>query len=145
MIENLLQFKLNLDHYAKVVVPKEHSNHVRKIALLLHKGIVDGSEAGPATPVATGWARANWGVHIGRAGIPTDPMGKRPADGAPPMSSKTYFDPTTIVAMTPPFPFIWIYNNVSYIEALENGHSKQAPLGMVEHALNNLQLYVDKI
>lgn len=150
MIENLLQFKLDLKHFSEVVVPAEFNDHVKKITLHLYDDITDGMAGGPGNPKDTGWSRANWGVKIGREGVPTEPMGKydesQSGQGTP-MPRDTYFDVHNIVSMTDlgPSPFLWLYNNAPYIEVLEQGHSGQAKNGFVEHALNNLQLYVDAI
>jgi hypothetical protein len=38
---------------------------------------------------------------------------------------------------------IIIYNNLEYIEALENGHSQQAPTGMVSLSLAEFQAHFD--
>jgi hypothetical protein len=38
----------------------------------------------------------------------------------------------------------YIVNNLDYIEALENGHSGQAPMGMVEVTLNELKLIAEQ-
>lgn len=38
----------------------------------------------------------------------------------------------------------YIYNNVEYIKALEDGHSKQAPAGMVKTTLVRWQNYIEK-
>ena len=150
MIENLLQFNLDLKHFAKVVVPEEHAKYVKRIALHLYDDITDGMAGGPGNPKDTGWSRANWGVKIGKDGVPTEPMGTYPKDRAGSgvaMSRNTYMDVHNIVSMANlgRSPFLWLYNNAQYIEPLENGHSKQAPQGFVEHAFNNLQLYVDKV
>jgi hypothetical protein len=42
-----------------------------------------------------------------------------------------------IAAVSTPYQTIWLFNNVPYIEALEMGHSKQAPAGMLKIAIVN--------
>lgn len=148
MIEDLKKFKFDLEHFHKVVVPEEIGKKVGEIALRLHQGVVAGSPgAENGHPVETGWARANWGVHVGRAGVPLDPKGERPAKGSPILPANAYFDAKQILAMQDisKMNFVWIYNNVPYIEALEDGHSKKAPTGMVVNALNNVQTFMDNL
>lgn len=78
----------------------------------------------PPKGYAGGRARANWQV---TEGVPASGFtetidnngGATIADG----SGK-------IFAVIEPFGQIWLSNNVPYIEALENGHSTQAPNGM---------------
>lgn len=79
------------------------------------------------TPVDKGRARGNWFVQIGGSGTDVteafDPSGSatiQRANGA--LSAYRAYDG---------FPVISIYNNLPYINALEHGHSNQAPEGMV--------------
>lgn len=147
MIEDLLKFKLALDNFEKVVVPENHHALMRRITLRLYDEVTDGT---PGTPKDTGWHRANWSVKIGSAVPTTEPLGEYPEDKRgmyQPMPRTAYLDAHNIVAITPlgPAPFLWLYNNAPGIEKLEDGHSKQAPTGMLAHALNNLQTFVDTI
>lgn len=79
------------------------------------------------TPVDKGRARGNWFAQIGSAGTeisesfdPTGSAAIQRANGA--LSAYRAYDG---------FPVISIYNNLPYINALEHGHSDQAPAGMV--------------
>jgi hypothetical protein len=150
MITNLTQFKLDLKHFSEVVVPAEFNGYMKRIALHLYDDITDGMSGGPGNPKDTGWSRANWGVKVGRTGVPTEPMGtydeSKSGQGTP-IPRTAYMDVHNIVSMAVlgPSPFLWLYNNAPYIEALEDGHSKKAATGFVEHALNNLKIYVDNI
>jgi hypothetical protein len=135
MLADLKKFQLDLTHFAQVVVPENHAKLCGRIAFRLHQYVVAGSPGAPGTPVDTGWARANWGVFIGRK-CPTEPMGVRG-------QYNKLFDAASMTISVPRYPFIWVYNNVPYIEVLEDGHSKQAPTGMMSGALNALQTYVD--
>lgn len=80
------------------------------------------------TPVDTGTAQNSWGVEIG----------DEPSDEA-----QTSGSPTTIEAakirQADLGDVIHIFNNVRYIRPLENGHSQQAPQGMVSVTLAELQ------
>jgi hypothetical protein len=82
------------------------------------------------TPVDTGWAAANW---IPSLDIPvTSPVGSRDSVDV----SAQQRGIATIATAPDLFRVIYITNNVPYIEALNNGHSPQAPAGYVEDILN---------
>jgi hypothetical protein len=146
MIKDLLKFQLDLKHFQEVVVPENHHALMKRIAIQLYDSVTDGT---PGTPKDTGWHRANWGVKIGRNNPPTHVEGEYPEDKRglyQPMPRTAYFDVHNIIAITPlgPSPFIWMYNNAPGICALEDGHSKkQAPTGMLFHALNEVQEFMD--
>jgi len=138
MLADLKKFQLDLKHFSEVVTPETHARLCGRIAFRLHQYVVAGCPENPkGTPVDTGWARANWAVFIGR-NCPTKPIGERG-------KHRLIFDATTMTIAVPKFPFIWVYNNVPYIEKLEDGHSQQAPTGMVAGALNNIQVYMDNL
>jgi hypothetical protein len=85
------------------------------------------------TPVDTGRARANWFVTEGQPSARVDlhpgaKKGEVPEPAAPDVSG---LDGTKSV---------FIINNLPYIEALENGHSRQAPNGMVRLAIQAAEL-----
>lgn len=85
------------------------------------------------TPVDTGRARANWFLTVG---APSTEVAHLDAKGPgsvpePPMPDVSGIDGTQSV---------FIINNLPYIEALENGHSKQAPNGMVRLAIQAAEL-----
>lgn len=144
MIKNLKEFKLDLENFYKVVVPESHLEYQKKIATTLHRFIVAGSPDGaPGTPVDWGWARANWSVWVGVAAPKNDPGPRQKVATKDDMQAK--LEAMKALANAKPFQIIWVYNNVPYIEALEDGHSKQAPVGMVETALNSLQTVIDNL
>ena len=80
------------------------------------------------TPVRTGRARASWNIGVG------EPDGTVPAESeqvpfplAPPLQDMPIGVP------------VYVTSNLSYIRALEEGHSKQAPAGMVRLSLIEVQ------
>lgn len=82
------------------------------------------------TPVDTGRARGGWiptvsepSTHVSRA---LDPTGSATVAAA-----VRTFAPSNI----PRYPVLYVSNNVEYIEALNNGHSKRAPAQFVEMAV----------
>jgi hypothetical protein len=111
---------------------------VRKLTLDIFSGITT------RTPVDTGRARASWMVTEGQ-----------PSNDVP--SADGFKKGTTAPPPTPPNvsaidgkKSVFIVSSLDYIEPLENGHSSQAPAGMVavtlaeveakiEDALTNLQ------
>jgi hypothetical protein len=100
-------------------------------AMKFMKYVKAGSEVGPGTPKDTGWANNNWQFSVG-ADCPTEPIGEYPGEGVilpdiPPNRES--------LATAQPFGIIYVYNNVPYIEALEDGHSTKAPMGFVYDAL----------
>jgi len=92
---------------------------VRKIALDITADVV------MMTPVDTGRARANWlpSLQVPNTAI-TDQTDK---SGGKAMSEMAAVASSFQIGDT-----IWLSNNLPYILKLENGHSKQAPQGMVE-------------
>lgn len=84
-----------------------------------------------ATPVKTGHARANWHPTIG-----TPNNGELDAEDR--AGGATIAAGARVLARYPKegkLPPIYVQNAVPYIEALNNGHSKQAPAGFVEKAV----------
>lgn len=97
----------------------------REMALFIHGRVSE------RTPVDTGTARANWNLFVGE---PDDTVRTRPA-GAPPARA---------VRMTSALPAdgprkVYITNNIPYIVKLERGGSRQAPAGMVDVTLAEIE------
>ena len=90
----------------------------KKIALQALSGVVN------RTPVDTGRARGNWQTTVGQPALGQ-------VDGTDKDGSPTIEDGLSALVNLEPFDQVWITNNVPYIEALENGHSDQAPAGML--------------
>jgi|SRR6185369_2949181 len=138
-IANLANFKMDLKRFYEVVTPKNHLRLQVNLAKRLHQLIVVRNSNMPNHPVDTGWARANWAMSIGSPGKGV--IGSYPGKGV--RANLPTFNIASVLAQAKPFGIIWVYNNVPYILALEDGHSTQAPNGMVEGALNDLQGYVN--
>jgi len=103
---------------------------INKTILDLYASIVE------KTPVKTGRAKGNWSVRLEYAEDVRniDNVGDMQAAVNTEIRNFTWSIEDSAV---------YIFNNLPYIEALENGHSKQAPQGMVRvsleeftHALN---------
>lgn len=99
------------------------------------------------TPVDTGRARSSWNLAIGSPNPSIPPemgpgTGKNKKSGTAPMSPSAAFpDISKIDGST----VIYITSNLPYIEALENGHSKQAPVGMVMISVAEVQARIELI
>ncbi len=114
-----IEFEGNLDELRKII---------RTIALEALRRVV------LKTPVDTGRARGNWFVQIGGAGFEitteTDKQG-----------GVTVSRGSSVIATyqrREGFDDITIYNNLPYINRLENGWSGQAPGGMVAITVTEL-------
>jgi hypothetical protein len=87
------------------------------------------------TPVDTGRARGNWQLtqrSPAEGEIPENDANVSSAE-TPPSAIMKQAEQTATGSQ--PGDDIWISNNLPYIEVLEEGHSKQAPHGMVALAL----------
>jgi len=121
---NKNQFFVGLDRF-KDATEQDHANLIRKVAFQLLDLIVR------KTPVDTGRARGNWQVAVdteaGEATVDGGPAGAVTAIGLSKLASVKAF--STVV----------IYNNVEYIVFLEEGSSTQAPQGMVQISIAEVE------
>lgn len=108
------------------------------------------------TPVDTGRARAGWALAIDSPSefIPPDLVPeeksawkKKKKKGAkPPTPIFEKPDPNfEVLALVDGSQPIYITNNVEYIEALEDGHSAQAPAGMVRITVAALEIGIGRL
>lgn len=121
-IENLGEFLRGLED-DKEAVEKAVSMVTRRLSMGILSRIV------LASPVDTGHFRGNWQVDIGRD--PEDELPDLDKSGTATISRGT-----AVVAGAPPFETIYIVNNLPYGPKLNDGHSKQAPAGFVEAAVD---------
>lgn len=101
--------------------------HAAKVCARLATNAV--AELVEATPVDTGWARANWIPSLGRpvvqvVGTPDAPSTAAQAAGL-----------AEVFTFTLDHMAIFVSNHVPYIARLDAGHSQQAPAGFVRLAL----------
>lgn len=119
---NAVEFERQLERAASFM-ESQYVQVVRKVVIDLFANIV------VRTPVDTGRARANW--NISSSG-----------------ESSYRFLSSNMLEKIKDFTFtihddeIIIYNNLEYIEALENGHSDQAPVGMVSISLIEFDMHI---
>ena len=98
---------------------------VTKLTIDLHRGLTK------ATPVDTGFARANWVPRIGAA--QRDVVGSaedRGGIGAARRDSTSGL--AQVLSYKLPQGQVFVTNNVFYIRYLNDGHSPQAPAGFVQ-------------
>lgn len=105
---------------------------IRKIAIDVFTEVV------LMTPVDTGRARGNWQVAIGS--IPSGTLELDDKDGTATIA-KVQADALGLKAGQS----IYLVNNLEYITALEFGHSKQAPSGMVRLTVQRWVPIVEKV
>lgn len=115
------QFALDLKRFG-AVARGDAEIIFKKIALELDQRVV------LMTPVDTGRARANWFPSINTSALGT-------IDASDRSGSSALSKATRVVAQAALGDVIWLTNNLPYILALENGHSGQAPGGMVDASL----------
>jgi len=107
---------------------------------VIRKTIIDlFSHIAEATPVDTGRARANWNLDFnGDANdLIEEVQGKSNANKI--ISGKVAEFRYQITQ-----GYVYIYNNLEYIEALENGWSDQAPEGMVAVTLAVFEQFLEQ-
>lgn len=92
------------------------------------------------TPVRTGRARNNWNVGRGSPTLQNVPEGNYPESG-----SQALGRARSVIARLQAGDTVWITNALAYIPALEGGHSKQAPAGMIAVTVAELQPLVERI
>jgi hypothetical protein len=127
---NIREFQADLERFSKQL-KVDLEVIIRKIAIDLLTKIV------LRTPVDTGRARASWNLSAGEPDESTAPDGVRlSASTAAALALSTRKN----VQNAKPFSeLIWITNGLPYILALEYGHSRQAPAGMVEVSIAELE------
>lgn len=98
----------------------------KKVAFQLLDGIIN------MTPVQTGRARGNWQVALGTPNVSMDWEKKDRSGGG------TIAAGSVVISSLQDYGTIYLTNNLPYILPLENGHSRQAPAGMVQVSLDRV-------
>lgn len=141
-------WSLDLNKYADKC--KKNLNDVKKeVAFSLYSSIVK------KTPVDTGRARGNWHISVGQESFETFGTETKVSDKQKVKGKKGNSEGAKVVSTSALIVGgkeqiensgdkpIFIQNNLPYIVALEYGHSKQAPNGMVGVTVANMKKYVD--
>lgn len=120
------EFALDLKKFGNVT-QEQATTIFRKITLDLDSAVV------LSTPVDEGRARGNWFPSLNS---PSSQVDEKTFDKS---GSKAISQASAVVASAKLGDTVWLTNNLPYILPLENGHSKQAPEGMVDINLNRVQ------
>ena len=125
---NAKQFSIDLTRWGTSLEKEQAPNFIRKIALELLKKVTMKS------PVDTGRFRANWMVGIGGADETT--------------TENTVNDAmmrgSIVLTAYRALKQIHISNNLPYAAALEHGHSLQAPLGVAEVSVAEIEAHFNE-
>lgn len=127
--KNADEFARNLQNLGSVIEQDVFDKVIRKVLMDLLQRIIS------TTPVDTGRARASWVLSAGY-----DDFQLPPGD----YNSKFEKMIPETMSWLPASSRYVIYNNLEYIVALENGHSKQRPNGFVAQALAALGSHIAK-
>ena len=119
MIVNLREFESGLDRWAQRELPVMIRRAQLKIAFDLFAAIVR------LSPVDTGRYRGSWTLAAGSPDVSVQAEGAS-SYPVPSPPSALLTDATTLAALN----VLWIANHLPYAEALETGHSQQAPSGV---------------
>jgi len=124
-VANAKQFSIDLTRWGNSLEKEQAPKFIRKIALDLLKKITVKS------PVKTGRFKANWMTGIGGADETTT---ESTVDDAVMRGS-------IILSGYRDLKQIHISNNLPYAAALEHGHSMQAPLGVAEISVEEIEAH----
>lgn len=124
-------FKLSLDAFGKQI-PKIAKQAQDALVVKALVGVVRKS------PVDTGRFRGNWQISTSGDVAPIDRLDGSPRGADP----STLSDELAKVPAIPAFGIVYVANGLPYAQRLEDGHSKQAPLGMVALTLAELEAEV---
>lgn len=97
------------------------------------------------TPVDTGRARVSWNITIGTPDPSVAPEGQHPAMNRVSAEAKAGAALATLTERGVLDVPILISNNLPYILELENGHSTQAPEGMVALSIEEVNLKMNAL
>lgn len=125
-------FALELDAEFREKVEDRLLEVVQKLGMELLQRIV------MKTPVDTGRARGGWSVSIGNPS--TGETGNIDRGGG-----ETISRGAAVITGLTELQALWIVNNVEYVSFLEDGHSGQAPAGMVAVSLAEMQSFFARV
>lgn len=123
---NVRRFQLELADVIRNRVPAQAAVIVRKVAQQALQGVVRSS------PVDTGRFRGNWQM---QAGTPATGV----LDRLDPSGSAALAAGESVIAQATIDAPLWLTNNVPYAGRLEDGHSDQAPEGVLGITVERLR------
>ena len=116
-----MRFSGDLNKFTEAV-EKNHNTVVKKVSFDMVRKIIK------RTPVDTGSAKRNWHVDLNN-------QKKYARSDFDKKGDATIADAMAEINKVDIGDSVYITNNLPYIEALEDGHSAQAPVGMVKVAV----------
>jgi len=127
-VANAKHFSIDLTRWGTSLEKEQAPNFIRKIALELLKKVTMKS------PVDTGRFRANWMVGIGGADETTTDSTVNDA----------MMRGSIVLTGYKTLKQIHISNNLPYAAALEHGHSQQAPLGVADISVAEIEAHFNE-
>lgn len=114
---------------------------VRQVGFTVAENVIVGGAYSPGTPVDVGFARNSWAVGLNEIPAPR----QAPENSSPeqPVAVTSDADAAAVIAQARLGDTIILASNCAYMEPLEEGHSQQAPNGMIKLAVQAGQLIVD--
>lgn len=132
MANDLRSFELQLDRAYERKVEQRVAQVTRWVALeALRRAVLK-------SPVDTGRFRGNW-----QTAVSVRPDGT--LDVLDPSGSATLAEGSRNISQLQPYEVVYLSNNVEYAAALEDGHSQQAPQGVVAVTVAELQAFFNNI
>jgi len=130
------EFFLEIDKWKKDLTQKQAIRFTKKMALELLRRIILKS------PVRTGRFRANWMVGIGER---NQDIADNPKDSRSPIRRQALKEAIAALSSYKTLTTIHLSNNLPYARALENGHSKKAPQGMVAISIAEMDIAMGEL
>ena len=127
MANNLSTFRAGLTNFGDQVF-ESYGKGLKKVARQIITDVIDNTPVNVRDETHAGHAKANWQV-----GVNSVPSGE--IEGTDKEGSKTTSTCLAQLSKSRAGDVITLTNNVPYIQALEEGHSTQAPAGMVAVAV----------
>lgn len=132
MASNLRSFNLAVQKHGEEIPARRMEQIHRAVGLEALRGVV------LMSPVDTGRFRGNWQQTLGS-----------PASGTLEVLDKSGGPTITageaVLSAVPAFSVTWLVNNLDYAVALEKGHSKQAPRGMLAVTAARLRSWLARV
>jgi len=132
-------FAKDLNRFGNKYLPKRSGDFFRKVTLAAYQGCITTS------PVDTGRFRLSWRVSVNNvnASVSDKPNQQSVYKSAPPSGNEIASSGLNIAMATMEngkhINNIYVSNNLPYAGALENGHSDQAPNGIVKLVAQQLK------
>ena len=124
---NIRSFQSGLVNFGGSVF-ESHGRVIKRVARQITTDVIDNTPINVRDESHAGHAKANW--QIGINSVPANEI-----DGVDPDGGRTVANCMAVISAVKSGDIVSLVNNVPYIQALEEGHSSQAPAGMVSVAI----------